>query len=459
VQKTKLISDFTTGSIPKQLTRFMLPFMASNALQVAYSLVDMVIVGQFVGSAGLAGVSQGSMLTNLFAMFCMGFSNGGQIIISQLIGANRKHELNSVIGTIFSVILSAGIVLSILALSLRGWIVEITNVPPEAKEMALSYILICGLGLVFTCGYTMVSAILRGMGDSRHPFIFITIAAVLNLALDLLLTGWLGYGVAGAAFATSFSQAVSFIISLIFLYRNKDAFYFDFKPSSFRIRWKVCKEVFRLGIPLALQVCAINFSMVICNSFINRLGVAATATFGVGTKIDDISNKISQGIQFAGAPMVGQNIGARNYKRVRTVVYWAWVFSFIIYGVFLACYLLFGREIFSLFTDDPAVIDLAPVFISAISWTFPALAIMRGTTSFLQGTGNATLLMVLAFADAIARVVLGYLIGIVGGFGFYGFVLGYAFAAYFIIIPGMLYFFFAPWTKRKSIMDDKAVET
>ena len=112
----------------------MLPFMASNALQVAYSLVDMVIVGQFVGSAGLAGVSQGSMLTNLFAMFCMGFSNGGQIIISQLIGANRKHELNSVIGTIFSVILSAGIVLSILSLSLREWIVEITNVPPEAKK-------------------------------------------------------------------------------------------------------------------------------------------------------------------------------------------------------------------------------------------------------------------------------------------------------------------------------------
>ena len=452
MRNNKLINDFTVGSIPKQLLRFMLPFMASNALQVLYSLVDMVVVGRYVGSAGLASVSQGGMIVNLFAMFCMGFSNSGQIVISQLIGADRRRELNSVIGTLFSVIFLFGAVLTVLILSLRGWIVQVTNIPPEARDMALSYILVCGSGLLFICGYNAVSSILRGMGDSRHPFIFITLSSLLNLALDLLLTGYLGYGVAGAAFATVFSQAVSFISCLLFLRSRKEDFYFDFKLSSFRIRWDVCKEVFRLGIPLALQICAINFSMIICNSFINKVGVAAAATFGVGTKIDDISNKISQAVQYAAAPMVGQNIGARAFKRVRHVVYWAWVASGAVYILFLTAYLLFGPSIFALFTDDPEVIALSPVFISAVVWSFPALALMRGSNSFLQGTGSASLLMGIAFMDAGARVVLSYLIGIVGGQGFFGFVLGFALAAYFIVIPGVLYFFFAPWSKRRLMI-------
>lgn len=450
--KTKLINDFTSGSIPKQLLRFMLPFMASNALQVLYSLVDMLVVGRYVGSAGLASVSQGGMIVNLFSMFCLGFSNSGQIVISQLIGADRRKELNSVIGTLFSVIFLFGSVLTVLILTLRGWIVQITGVPPEARDMALSYTLICGGGLLFICGYNAVSAILRGMGDSRHPFIFITLASLLNLVLDLLLTGYLGYGVAGAAFATVFSQAVSFIACLLFLHSRKEDFYFDFKLSSLRIRWDVCREIFRLGIPLALQTCAINFSMIICNSFINRVGVAAAATFGVGTKIDDISNKISQAVQFAAAPMVGQNMGAREFKRVRRVVYWTWIASGTIYVLFMLAYLLFGPNIFALFTSDPEVIALSPVFISAIMWSFPALALMRGTNSFLQGTGSAALLMTLAFLDAGARVVLSYLIGIVGGQGFFGFVLGFALAAYFIVIPGALYFFFAPWSKRRLMI-------
>ena len=451
-RKEKLINDFTTGSIPKHLIRFTLPFMASNALQVIYSLVDMVVVGRFVGSAGLAGVSQGGMIMMFFSMFCLGFSNSGQIMVSQLVGANRREELNSVIGTLFSVIGLSGIVLSALEVSLRYPLVALIHVPPEATEMAATYIFVTGCGLVFTCGYNLVSAILRGMGDSRHPFIFITVASVLNLVLDLLLTGYFGLGVAGAAFATSFSQAVSFLSALIFLMIHKKDFYFDFKPASFRIRLDACRELFRMGIPLALQACAINVSMIICNSFINTLGVTAAATFGVGSKIDDILNKITQSIQYAAAPMVGQNVGARKYDRVRATVYWTWIVAFAICGVFMAVYLLFGREIFSLFTSDEDVLNLAPVFISAIVLTFPGIAAMRGTNSFLQGTSNATLLMAFSFIDAGLRVVLSYLFGIVMGQGFFGFVRGFALAAYGIVTPGVLYFFFAPWAKRRTMI-------
>ena len=431
------------------MTRFMLPFVASNALQVVYSLVDMVVVGRFVGSAGLAGVSQGSVLIMFFTVFCMGFANSGQIVIAQTVGAHREHELNPIIGTLFSITIIGSLILTALALSLRGWLITLMNVAPEAAGMANDYVLFCGCGLLFTCGYNTVSAALRGMGDSKHPFIFITVSSVLNLILDIIFTGYLGYGVAGAAFATAFSQAVSCISAVIFLYCRKEEFHFDFKPASFRICGDIFKKLLKLGIPLALQMCSINVSMMVCNGFINTLGVAATATFGVGTKIDDIANKIAMAVQYAASPMVGQNIGALELKRARKCVYWAWIFAGSIYLVFFFVCIFFGQQLFALFTDDATVIGMAPIFFSAMILGFPALALMRGTSSFLQGIGNGTLIMCLAFVDAGARVILSYILGIAGGLGFYGFALGFAFAAYGVVLPSMVYFFFGGWAKRR----------
>lgn len=455
----KLINDFTKGSIPKLLVRFMIPFVASNALQVIYSLVDMVVVGRYVGSAGLAGVSQGSIQIMFFTMFCMGFATSGQILISQLVGANRKNELNSVIGTLFSVTFIGSVILTILALAVRGWLAEILRIPIEAREMAKSYVFYCGLGLVFSCGYNAVSSILRGMGDSKHPFIFITVSSVLNLILDIILTGFLGWGVAGAAIATAFSQLVSCVASIVFLMGRKEEFHFDFKLSSFRIRGDIFREMVKLGIPLALQTSTISISMMICNSFINTIGVAATAAFGVGTKIDDIANKVAMAIQYAGAPMVGQNIGALEIKRAKKTVYWAWIFAGSIYVIFTVICLTFGHQLFALFTSDADVVALAPTFFAAMVLGFPALALMRGTSSFLQGIGNGTLIMSLAFVDAGLRIVLSYLFGIVGGLGFRGFCLGFAFAAYGVVIPAMIYFFFAPWAKRRLAMMKEVAET
>ncbi len=447
----KLIHDYTTGSIPKQLARFMLPFMASNGLQLVYSLVDMVIVGRFVGSAGLSGVSQGSMIIIFFTLFCIGFANSGQIMIAQYVGANLKDKLSAVIGTLFSMTAIFAVALTLLALLLRETLMRLMSVPPEAWDMAGVYVRICGGGMIFTVLFNAVSAILRGMGDSRHPFIFLAVSSILNLILDYLLTGVLGLGVAGAAFATIFSQAVSFIAAVIFLRRNEAEFHFDFRPRSFRIRKEMLGQMIRLGIPMAIQMVAINISMMICHTFINRLGVIASATFGVGIKVDDVGSKLSQGVQFAAAPMLAQNFGAGKIKRVRSVVYWTWIMCGLVYLVFTAVYLLFGREIFGLFTDDPAVIDLAPVFIRAIVWSFPGMVILRGASSFLQGTANARLLMLFAFVDAGSRVLMSWLFGIVFSAGFPGFVLGFGIAIYGICIPATCYFLFAKWTKRKSM--------
>jgi putative MATE family efflux protein len=372
-------------------------------------------------------------------------------MIAQFVGAGRRDQLKYLIGTLFSVMAIGGAALTVLALALRVPLLHLINVPPEAWDMAGDYVIICGGGLLFTVGYNAVAAILRGMGDSRHPFIFLAISSIINLILDYILTGLLGLGVAGAAFATVFSQAVSFIAAIIFLRHNEEEFHFDFRLRSFRIHKEMLGSMVKLGIPLALQMVAINISFIICNSFVNGLGVVASATFGVGMKVDDIGNKLTLGIQYAAAPMLAQNFGAGKIKRVRGVVYWTWIMAGAVYLVFTTVYLCFGRQIFALFTDDAAVIDLAPVFIRAIVWSFPGMVIMRGANSFLQGTGSARLLMAFAFIDAGARVLFSWLFGIVFNAGFPGFVLGFGIAIYGICIPGACYFLFGHWENKKSM--------
>ena len=210
--------SFTEGNIAKQLLLFTLPFMASNALQVLYSTVDMIIVGHYVGTAGLSAVSQSSLIVNFATMICLGFSNAGQILVSQSIGAGKRKEMNSIIGTLFSLMTVISIILSVLFIVIRHPIAAWMNIPDESYSMSIDYLVICSAGLFFTAGYNMVSAVLRGMGDSKRPFLFIGIASAVNLVLDLLFTGLLGMGVAGAAYATIIGQAVSFVFSLVYLY-------------------------------------------------------------------------------------------------------------------------------------------------------------------------------------------------------------------------------------------------
>lgn len=450
-----ITKDFTSGSIPKQLLLLMLPFMASNALQVLYSTIDMIIVGKYVGTPGLSAVSQSSQILNFATMVCFGFSNGGQVLISQALGAGKRKEMSQIIGTLFSLISIFAIVMSVVFLTAKGWILEIMNIPAESYAFAEDYIIICGAGLFFTAGYNMVSAVLRGMGDSKRPFLFICIASGVNLVLDILFTGIFKWEVAGAAWATIIGQAVSFVFSLWYLYRHKEGFGFDFGRESFRINKHYTKMILSLGTPMAIQSGCINLSMLYVSSMVNDVGVVASATFGVGIRIDDIINKISQGIQFAALPMVSQNIAAGEQKRSVKVVHWAWIYSIIMTVVSMIAYVAFGKELFMIFSDDPAVHEMSGTFITAILWLFPALALMRGTGAFIQGIGFAKFSMVLALLDGvILRIGLSWLFGIALGWGFFGFVLGYALAPYGNAIPGMIYFLSGKWKKRKVLAED-----
>ena len=454
--KQKSISkDFTQGNIPKQLLWFALPFMASNALQVLYSTIDMIIVGKYVGTAGLSAVSQSSLIINFATMVCLGFSNGGQVLVAQALGAKKHKEMNEIIGTLFSMIICIAIALSVIFLVGRVWILDVMNIPAESYEMTTQYFVICGLGLIFTAGYNMVSAVLRGMGDAKRPFIFIGIASVINLILDIVFTGMLGMGVVGAALATIIGQAVSFIFSLYYLYKNKEAFGFDFQLESFKVKAKYVKMITELGTPMAIQSGCINLSMLFVNSMVNNIGMVASATFGVGVRIDDIINKISQGIQYAAMPMISQNIAAKQQERAKQVVYYAWFYAFAWTIAFMVIYVIGGEALFKMFSDDPSVHEMSHIFIKAILWMFPAMAIMRGSNAFVQGIGNAKLSMVLSLLDGVVlRIGLSWLFGIVLDWGFYGFVLGYGLAPYGCGVPGLIYFFSGKWKKRRTLAED-----
>lgn len=433
----------------------MLPFMASNALQVLYSTIDMVIVGKFVGTPGLSAVSQSSQIVNFATMVSMGFSNAGQVLIAQALGANKRKEMNNIIGTLFSLILLLGLVLSVVIVGGSRWILDVMKIPTESRAFAQDYLLICGAGLVFTAGYNMVSAVLRGMGDAKSPLLFIGIASAMNLVLDVLFTGFWGWEVAGAAWATIIGQAVSFLFSLFYLYWKREQFGFDFRKESFRINGHYTKMIAALGTPMAIQSGCINISMLFVNAMVNSIDVVASATFGVGLRIDDIINKISMGVQQAAMPMISQNIAAGKPKRATKIVHWAWGFAAVWTVVFMAAYVLFGKQMFMLFSDDPAVHSMSGTFIKAILWMFPALAVMRGSGAFIQGIGNAKFSMVLALMDGvILRIGLSWFFGLFLDWGFYGFVLGYGLAPYGFAIPGLVYFLSGIWKKRRVLAED-----
>ncbi|MBR0459300.1 MAG: MATE family efflux transporter, partial [Victivallales bacterium] len=346
----KIITDFTEGPLFWKLLRFAVPFMLSNAMQVAYSVVDMMVVGRYVGRDGLAAVALASRLFVLMTMLCNGFVSGGQVVVSQLIGSGERHRLNNTIGTLFTLTMGVALTVSVAGIVFCDPILHLMNAPAESFSRTRDYLLVCSAGLLFVYGYNMVSAVLRGMGDSRHPFEFIVIASVINIVLDVVFVAWFGWDVFGAALATILGQAFAFLYSLTFLYRNRVAFCFDFQFRSLRPEWRIQKSLFKLGVPFAARMAAVNISMMYVYALVGKAGPDALATFGTGITLDDTANKVCQGVMQALAAVVGQNYGARKFARVRQSVYYTWAISVGFYIVFGCAILFFTEPMFGLFT-------------------------------------------------------------------------------------------------------------
>jgi putative MATE family efflux protein len=450
----EIINDLTTGSVPKKLFRFAIPFILSTLLQTAYGIIDMMIVGQYVGKAGLSAVSISSQLTWVTTALCMGFTNGGQIIISQLIGSGKRNELQKTIGTVTCSVLAIAVFVTIAGLSLVRPVLTLLSTPIEAYGGAVNYLRIVFIGTVFTFGYNLVSSVFRAMGDSKHPLIFVAIAAAVNLILDYIFVAIFEWDVAGAAIATILGQAVAFAFSTAYLYKHRDEFSFDFRLSSFKVDRVTLVRLVRLGIPFAFQNSAISISMLFVNKFINTYGVVASATFGTGTRIEQFPWVIISGVMMATATMVGQNMGAGKHDRIKKVVSISAVVCAISAAVFMLLFYLFPREIYSIFTTDPDVLEMCPMFMIALIASLPATSMMCPYQAFIEGIGNATLVMIIALLDGfVSRIVISLLLAEVFNMGLMGWFLGYGLAAYVNTILCIIYYYSGIWKKRKSLVE------
>ena len=430
-QSNTLIRDLTTGNVTRQLIAFSTPLFLSGLLQTVYSMVDMIVVGQFVGSVGLSAVSVGSEILNVLMFVAMGFSNAGQIIISQFIGAERRDDVRRLIGTLFSFLLLCAVALTVVCLVLRAQLLTWVNVPSEALEQAGAYVTTCICGLVFVYGYNLVSAILRGMGDSRHPCIFVAIASVINLALDLLFIATFHWGAFGAALATIIGQAVSFICAIVFLYRSRESFGFDFAPSSFRIDWNMLRPLIQLGIPMVLQSAAISISHLFITAQVNTSGVVASAVTGVGAKMSSITNVFASALSTAGGSMVAQSIGAKKFDRVPRILVTSFVVDGVISAALSAVTILYLRAVFGLFTSDEAVLLMAIEYIPVAVLQYASCMLRQPMSSLINGSGNASLNLAVALLDGIiVRIGLSMILGRVCGFGIYGFWYGNALSSF-----------------------------
>ena len=444
-----LIRDLTQGSVTRLLLIFAFPLLCSNLLQTVYNMVDMIVIGRFVGREGLSAVSIGGDVLHFLTFLVMGFSNAGQVILSQYIGAGNRERIRGTIGTMFTVTFICAVGLTIVCYFGLDAFLTAMNTPEECFDYARQYGLTCVLGLVFIYGYNLVSAILRGMGDSKHPFIFIAVATVVNLVLDLVFVAGLGMGPFGAALATVIGQAVSFLWALYYLYRHKEAFGFDFKPASFKPDPEVLPKLIKLGLPMILQSAAINFSMLFVNSYINGYGVVASAVTGVGNKLGSITAVVTNALSTAGSSMVGQNIGAGKYHRVPKIIGVSMVVDLAFAALVSFLTICFPRTIFGLFNDDPQVLDMAMTYIPVAVLLYVGFAMRSPFFALINGSGNAKLNLIVGLLDGvICRVGLAMLMGIAMGMGIMGFWLGNAFAGYMPFLIGGVYFLTGKWKKR-----------
>ncbi len=443
-----LIKDYTSGSIGRQLLVFAWPFMLSNLLQTAYNLVDMAVVGQFVGAAGLSAVSVGADILHLYTFIAMGFCNAGQVLISQYVGLQDRDSVSRMVGVMFTFVMGLSVAVAAVGLAGTNFWIRVLNVPAEAISYAKEYMVCCTIGLPMMFGYVMVSAMLRGMGESRRPMIFIAIASVLNVVLDVILVG-VGMGPLGAALATVIAQGVSFIASIVYLWRRREELGFVFQTSYLVPDRRNLALLLKLGVPMMIQTCAISISALFVTSHINAYGVVASAVTGVGAKLSSVANIVAMALSQAGATIVGQNFAARKFDRVKRLVYTAAAVALSFSAVLCAVMIAAPEKVFSIFSQDPEVLAMSHAYVLIAVLNFVSCATRAPSTALCNGMGFPLMNFILGIFDGVVmRIGLCILLGEVLGMGIRGFWLGGAFAGYAFFMVMFPYFLSGKWKNR-----------
>lgn len=452
----KYTTDFTVGKVTPALIKFATPLFLTSLLQVFYSMVDMIIVGHTGGEVGLSAVAIGCDVTNLLAFVAMGFAAAGQVLISQLIGSGKKNEVSGFIGTMCAFLTISAVVFTVVGFFTRDLLLRLMNTPAESYEEALGYSTVCIFGMVFIYGYNAASAILRGMGDSKHPLLFIGISSVVNIVLDLIFVLGLDAGATGAAYATVISQAVSLILCIIFIYVKRASYDLEFKARDFLIRKLHFARLIGLGVPMAIKFAAIQTSRLFVNSFVNSFGLTVAAFSGVANKLNSISNLISNAFNTAGSTIVAQNIGAKKYDRVPRILYTVGGITCTVAVIFTFTTLVFPDFVFGLFTGDRSVIEVGYTYLPVAVLIFFGSSLRAIANALINGSGNTKINFVTAILDGIVlRIGLSLLFGIAMDMGALGFWLGDALAGFTPFVIGAVYYLTGRWKKEKTLVESK----
>ncbi len=379
--------DMTQGSITRELILFAIPLLAGNVFQQLYNTVDSIIVGREVGASALGAVTSVAPAINTLVGFFMGFSTGASVIISHNFGAKDIQGLRKAVHTAVACTFFLGLVLMVVGYFITPPLLVFMSTPDSVMPLATRYLQIYFLGILGLMLYNIGSAILRAVGDSVKPLIFLIITSVLNIILDILFVVTFKMGVAGAAYATIISQFVSAILTIVVLLRSKEVY--RLRVKELKVDKKILQQIIQVGMPAGVQAAIISFSNLFVQGYINRFGESSTAGWGAYGRIDAFVMLPMQSIAMTATTFVGQNAGAGNVVRIKKGIRQALLLAVICTFVLVIPEFIMAPKIVSLFNSDPEVIRFGALFIR-MNCFFDILCCSNQThAGALRGIGDA----------------------------------------------------------------------
>lgn len=403
-------NDFTTGSIPKKLIGFMVPILGALILQAMYGAVDILVVGQFGTKEGISGVSTGSSIVNLVIFTVAGLAMGITVLIGRYIGEKKEEEIGKVIGgtIVFFAILS--VVVAVCMLVFARPLAHLMQAPSEAVDATVLYVRICGGGIFFIIAYNVLSSIFRGLGNSKLPLIFVAIACVTNIVGDLIFVAVFKMDVAGAALATVMAQAVSVVLSIVIIRRQKLPF--KLTRADIHINSEI-KNFLKIGSPIALQEILTQLSFLALCAFINRLGLDESSGYGVASKIVSFVMLIPSALMQSLASFISQNVGAGREDRAKKTMVTGMVLGASI-GVIIGVFAFFrGDLLASVFSSDKDVVACAADYLKGFSPEAVVTCILFSFIGYFNGHGLTLWVMCQGMAQTfLVRLPVSFIMSI-----------------------------------------------
>lgn len=396
--------DLTHGSIVKAIILFSIPLLIGNLFQQLYNAVDSYVVGNYVGTNALAAVGASTPVINMLIGFFMGISTGAGVVIAQYFGAEDIKKMRLAIHNSMALTVVLGIALTIIGLICTNPLLQAIGVPLEVFSQASLYLAIYFWGLIFVMIYNMGSGILRSVGDSKRPLYFLIFSSVVNIVLDFLFVKGFGWGVAGAGYATLIAQAISALMVMYVLMKTNENYQLVLSEIGFKK--DILLKIIKIGLPTGFQQSIVSLSNVIVQSYINVYGSSVIAGYSVTIKIDGFVNLPLQAFNMAVTTFVGQNIGAKQYDRVKKGAYMTTFLAMLTIGIFVILMYLFGRHFIALFNQEKAVIDAGRLMQLVFLPFYIFLPINQVINGVLRGAGRSSVPMyVMVFSFVVLRQI------------------------------------------------------